>query len=235
MGIFIFFAVLLAGAVILVVGVQRSRSRARQHILGYVFDASVGRRLAEKFPDLGSAQQAQVLEGLRDFLLICQSAGRRPVSMPSKAVDEAWHGFILSTRAYRDFCKKAFGRYLHHHPAETMSSPTQAGEGIRRAWKLACERESINPTQPGRLPRLFGMDAQLAIAGGFIYSLNCQAAGAAAAGSASSFCATHIGCSSGCSTGCSTGSTSSSSSNDSSSDSGSSGSSCSGGCGGGGD
>lgn len=36
--------------------------------------------------------------------------------MPSRAVDEAWHGFILCTARYSAFCREAYGRYLHHHP-----------------------------------------------------------------------------------------------------------------------
>ncbi|MDX6284620.1 MAG: hypothetical protein QOG53_105 [Frankiales bacterium] len=36
--------------------------------------------------------------------------------MPSHAVDEAWHGLILCTARYADFCDRAYGRFLHHHP-----------------------------------------------------------------------------------------------------------------------
>ncbi|WP_220231718.1 hypothetical protein, partial [Klebsiella pneumoniae] len=80
-------------------------------------------------------------------------------------------------------------------PAQAMRSPRQAQEGIRRAWKLACRREGIDPQNPTRLPLLFALDTELAIADGFRYTLNCaqrQDGGAAV------FCASHIGCSSGC-------------------------------------
>jgi hypothetical protein len=36
--------------------------------------------------------------------------------MPSRAVDEAWHGLILCTARYSAFCNKAYGEFLHHHP-----------------------------------------------------------------------------------------------------------------------
>ncbi len=49
--------------------------------------------------------------------------------MPSQVVDDAWHEFILFTRAYQQYCNKALGRYLHHTPAEAMDSPTIAQEG----------------------------------------------------------------------------------------------------------
>jgi len=120
------------------------------------------------------------------------------VAMPSQAVDDAWHEFILFTRQYNKFCRHAFGRFLHHTPAEAMSTPTEASDGLKRAWRLACAHEKIDPKKPDRLPRLFAIDAALGIAGGFIYQLDCLAASGGAAGSG--YCASHIGCgSSGCS------------------------------------
>lgn len=135
--------------------------------------------------------------------------------MPSQVVDDAWHEFILFTRQYDQYCRKAFGRFLHHTPAEAMSSPTQASQGLRRAWRLACRREGIDPQNPERLPRLFALDNRLGIAGGFVYHLDCMAA--RQAGDASGYCASHIGCGGSGSDGCS----------------GDSGSGCGGGCGGG--
>lgn len=153
------------------------------------------RRLAARRPELDATQRAEVLEGLRDYFLISNTAGRRMVAMPSQAVDDAWHEFILFTRQYEQFCHRAFGRFLHHTPAEAMTSPTQAGDGIKRAWRLACAHEGIDPKAPDRLPRLFALDARLGIAGGFVYQIDCLAAGGTGGGG---YCASHIGCSSGC-------------------------------------
>lgn len=36
--------------------------------------------------------------------------------MPSRAVDEAWHGLILCTVRYHAFCEQAYGRFMHHTP-----------------------------------------------------------------------------------------------------------------------
>ena len=156
---------------------------------------TLDKRLAARRPELTPAQRSEVFAGLRDYFQLCRSAGRRIVAMPSQVVDDAWHEFILFTRYYDRFCRGAFGRFLHHTPAEAMASPTAASDGIRRAWRLACAREGIDPKQPARLPRLFALDAALLIAGGFVYQLDCLAAGATGSG----YCASHIGCSSGCS------------------------------------
>jgi len=202
---------------------QWAKKRQAAFIDAFPYARFLDKRLAARRPELSAEQRAVVFDALRDYFQLCRTAGKRMVAMPSQVVDDAWHEFILFTRHYDRFCRAAFGRFLHHTPAEAMNGPTQASDGIRRAWRLACARERINPQQPDRLPRLFALDAQLLIAGGFIYQLDCMAAqqgGAAGSG----FCASHIGCGGGCS--------GDSGDSGSSSDSSSDGSGCGGGCGG---
>lgn len=57
-------------------------------------------------------------EGLRQWLRCAGAAmlDRQVIGMPSRAVDEAWHGLILCTSRYGRFCDDAYGRMLHHHP-----------------------------------------------------------------------------------------------------------------------
>ena len=173
------------------------RQQQLQELLRYRFHPSIANKVRKRYPHLNEEQSQQVMEGLRDFFWCCAKAGNKPVAMPSQAVDVAWHEFILFTRAYERFCKQALGRFLHHTPTEVMSSPTDAQPAIKRAWRLACARESLNPKFPAHLPALFAMDARLSIEDGFFYSLNCQSnSGRGAA--ADSYCASHIGCSSGC-------------------------------------
>ncbi|HKV22135.1 MAG TPA: hypothetical protein VJR50_24140 [Mycobacterium sp.] len=84
--------------------------------------------------------------GLRQWLRCCAAALRdnQVIGMPSHAVDEAWHGFILCTARYSAFCDRAYGRFLHHHPeggAPRNSSATAdpMHEQLRRtviAWSM---------------------------------------------------------------------------------------------------
>ena len=37
--------------------------------------------------------------------------------VPTRDIDEVWHGHILDTRAYAVDCERLFGRFLHHAPA----------------------------------------------------------------------------------------------------------------------
>ena len=198
------------------------RKQGEQFIDSYPYQRFLDKRLAVKRPELTPAQREMVFDGLKDYFHLCNTAGRQMVAMPSQVVDDAWHEFILFTRQYNKYCQQALGRFLHHTPAEAMASPTIAQDGIKRAWRLACAREGVDPKSPSRLPLLFAIDGLLGISNGFRYQLDCVAAGKAGDG----FCASHIGCSSGCS---------GDSGGASDSGCGDGGSGCSGGCGGGGD
>ena len=144
-----------------------SRSRREAYITAFPYQRFLDQRLAARHPGLTAEQRNEVFAALDDYFQFCRKAGRRMVSMPSQAVDDA----------------------------EVMSTPTQASDGLKRAWRLACAHEKIDPKKPDRLPRLFAIDAALGIAGGFIYQLDCLAATGGAAGSG--YCASHIGCGSG--------------------------------------
>ncbi|MBF0256946.1 MAG: hypothetical protein HQL47_10930, partial [Gammaproteobacteria bacterium] len=98
-------------------------------------------------------------------------SGRRFVSMPSQVVDDLWHEFILYTKHYATFCNRGFGRFMHHTPAVALSSSKDVNVGLRRCWWYVCLEENIDPHRPTRLPLLFALDAKLAIANGFHYSI----------------------------------------------------------------
>src|SRR5215467_13897157 len=143
-----------------------SRARRVKIINGYRFPDGIRRRLKSRYPHLTETDLDRVFSGLRQYFRIALRR-RALVSMPSQVVDVAWHEFILFTRDYRAFCQRGLGRFLHHVPAEAMRAPTDAQEGIRRAWYFACRDERIAPRQAHRLPLLFALDAELGIADGF--------------------------------------------------------------------
>lgn len=178
------------------------RKKKRQFIETYEFSNALKAKFANSNKFSEPSQQELVFTALRDYFYICHRADKLMVSMPSQIVDDAWHQFILFTKDYNDFCLKAFGRFLHHTPAEAMETETQAQAGIKRAWHFRCERENLNQNHPDRLPLIFAIDSTLNIENGFLYSLNCLPTSnhddrAINMG----YCATHIGCggSSGCS------------------------------------
>ena len=170
------------------------KKKQLEFIEKYRFNSAIGKKILQRYPHLTQAQVQQVLEALRDYFFICKMAKRRMTSMPSQVVDVAWHEFILFTHAYQSFCKKAFGRFLHHTPAEAMHTPTMAQGGIKRTWRLACVRSNINQKKPTQLPLLFAIDEELNIEDGFKYALNCK--DKSSTDSRVVYCATSIGCTS---------------------------------------
>ena len=198
---------------------KRRTQLARERFIDqFDYARLIDARLAMKHPELDPNQRKTLYRGLAEYMQLCRMAGKRHmVSMPSQAVDDAWHEFILFTRNYESFCQRALGRFLHHIPAEAMHTPTQAQDGIKRAWRLACQREGINPKRPQRLPMLFSIDRDLGIRNGFYYVPDCTSQIRRADTTGTVYCGSHVGCGGGCS---------------GSSDSGGDGG---GGCGGGGD
>ena len=156
----------------------RWRELARaEFIRSYTFPHGLFEKVRAKRPQLDSKQLQLVAHGLRQFFLAHLRSGRRYVSMPSQVADELWHEFILYTRNYDAFCRRAFGGFLHHTPAAVLSrnrAEQPQNSGLRRVWWYACKEENINPGTPTRLPLLFALDAKLAIADGFIYKADCS-------------------------------------------------------------
>jgi hypothetical protein len=175
----------------------RARRRSQlEFIRSYNFHPAIREKVARRYSHLNDNQINTLFDALRDYFTFCNRAKRRMVAMPSQAVDTAWHEFILFTRAYKLFSKRAIGRYLHHTPTVAMSTPTQAHESIKRAWRLACAKEGIDPANPARLPLLFAIDAMYGIEDGFVYSLDCRDKSSPNDGS--DYCAGHIACAGGC-------------------------------------
>lgn len=120
-------------------------------------------------------EQLPLIErGFKDFCLIHLDHPRQLHNMPSKAVDALWHAFILDTRGYADFCRRAFGRMLHHRPSldmQTLSNTTQQN-ALKSTWLSACQLENIVPTHAVQLPLLFMLDQHLAWSQGLHYSMD---------------------------------------------------------------
>ena len=174
----------------------------------YQFPKKISEQVSATYPHLSDEQVELVIRGLREYFHLCGTARLGNVAMPSQVVDLAWHEFILFTREYDWFCQQAFGRFLHHTPAEAMESQMSAQASIRKTWQLSCQRQNLPAGAiMTELPILFAMDARLNIEDGFKYALNCDLPGN------HHYCASHIasstsaesqfggGCSS-CSSGC---------------------------------
>lgn len=79
---------------------------------------------------LTQADAVDLFEDLVQFLYLCGTKDRAFV--PSRAVDEAWHHFVLFTRDYENFCWTYFGRFIHHEPEPGGSDTSRAFEETLR-------------------------------------------------------------------------------------------------------
>lgn len=145
-----------------------------EFIRSYPFPRGLFDKLHARRPELDVKQMQLVSRALRQFFLAHLLSGRKFVSMPSQVTDDLWHEFILYTRNYQEFCRRAFGRFMHHTPAVVLGQHRQNNAGLRRAWWYSCKEENINPAKPTRLPLLFAIDAKLGIRDGFVYAPDCR-------------------------------------------------------------
>ncbi|HSV59732.1 MAG TPA: hypothetical protein VLJ19_12610 [Variovorax sp.] len=151
-----------------------AQSLRRQFLREAELPAFLGPKLCAAYPGLRPRDADLVLHGLRQFFIAHSRSGHRFVAMPSKVVDTAWHEFILHTRGYQRWCQTAFGRMLHHSPAEVLGKDARRNDGLRRSWYWACMEESIDPRKPLRLPLLLALDAKFDVPGGFRYQPDCS-------------------------------------------------------------
>ena len=119
---------------LIVVGVKLRQARRAEFIRTHPFPPGLYARLRKRRPDLTQADCQLVAQGLRQFFLAYLKGGCKFVAMPSQVADDRWHEFILYTRHYDRFCRRAFGRFLHHTPAVVLSKQRRDNAGLRRCW-----------------------------------------------------------------------------------------------------
>jgi hypothetical protein len=167
--------VISLGIALLFVWLKLREAKRAEFIRGYTFPRGLIEKLQKRRNGLATKDAQLVARALRQFFLAHLKSGRQFVSMPSQVADDLWHEFILYTRHYEAFCRRAFGRFMHHTPAVVLAADRRDNAGLRRTWWHCCKEENINPRAPTRLPLLFALDSKLGIADGFRYAANCTA------------------------------------------------------------
>ena len=114
---------------------QKLRVKRAEFIRRYTFPAGLRFRLDQAHPHFSGEQIALMLAGLRAYFQLVAANPRTKLGMPSKAVDSAWHEFILLTQNYADFCDKAFGKFLHHTPHHGSQSAER--DALARTYGLS--------------------------------------------------------------------------------------------------
>jgi hypothetical protein len=89
------------------------RKRKASHGLPNYWNESVIERIQR---DAGVDRQTARTWFNEMLLFLDMVADSRKFISPPEAIDVAWHAFILHTRDYEDYCRKRFGRVIHHQP-----------------------------------------------------------------------------------------------------------------------
>lgn len=162
------------------------RRRLKRQILAlqeYKFPETVRAVFRRENPNMTSEQEDLAFDGLKQYFMVAllNNAQLRPrsIGMPSVLVDEAWHSFVLCTLPYDRFCKKFFGKLLHHHP-DTNAEPTQLSatskfkSDVTHTWSTVQRGRRLYPAyfrvDADDVPLLFAADTLGGIHGGWIWS-----------------------------------------------------------------
>ncbi len=119
-------------------------------VLGYRQPAIVDRFAATW--DLGADEADELWADTLRWLWLC--ASHRATSLvitPSMTlVDELWHAFILSTRAYAAFCDDHLGGYVHHQPGVEDSAATADQQRAALRAQIARVYQQLGPDVAAR-------------------------------------------------------------------------------------
>src|SRR5690348_9063613 len=99
----------------------RAARKAEGRVASYEFSGYLSERIRLVNPTLDKDGRGLIVQGLREWFICCAWRGGMVLGMPSRAVDRAWHEFILDSSSYFAFSYWVFGNYLHHVPDEAAT------------------------------------------------------------------------------------------------------------------
>lgn len=91
--------------------------------------ATIAADVRHKFPNLTEDTALRGVGQMAGFLA-ASAASTRPLS-PSPLVDDYWHAFVLRTHDYAEFCRRNFGRFIHHQPGLLDREEHGGGKALR--------------------------------------------------------------------------------------------------------
>jgi hypothetical protein len=104
--------------------------------------------LKERIVHTAKEAEALFLE-VKKYIVLVRSDETKIWEMYSLRVDEAWHQFILFTTQYTTFCRRFFGRYVHHSPS---NAPEARGQKAVPVASFAMFRERYEEFFGSSLP-----------------------------------------------------------------------------------
>jgi hypothetical protein len=105
----------------------------------------------------------EAVEELKKFFAVKVLRDIHPMGCFGPIVAAAWHSFILDTQRYEDFCKKVYGKTIHH-------IPSNYGKGVmdNTLW-MSVYKEWFGP-----FPRVWKLDLDGKEIPGYEHAMNVQ-------------------------------------------------------------
>lgn len=102
-------------------------------VLNYQNEAVINHFCIEN-TEISKEEAEQIFQDLLAWLWLSvkrfQEQVKTPMIKPLFILDKMWHGFILHTRIYSDFCTQYFQRYLHHEVEPLEKDSTLSTEAL---------------------------------------------------------------------------------------------------------
>lgn len=89
--------------------------------LGYEAPFLIDKIIEEGIAETRAEAEALFLE-VKRYIVLSHATGAR-LEIFSHHVDEVWHNFVLYTHEYATWCRRHFGRYMHHAPSNAPKFP----------------------------------------------------------------------------------------------------------------
>ena len=159
--------------------VQRLKSiqGSVQYIENYQFPDVVKKDFLKRHPHVEHLGYQNVEMALKQYFgnysyhWYSKSVGNKKFLMPSKLADELWHSLILDTKAYAEFCNKAFGKFLHHIPEGSASLGNTQVAALNTYHGIENIKRYGMGYMAGGIPLLFALDSLMNVEGGYYYNL----------------------------------------------------------------
>ena len=117
-------------------GYERDRTENIEQRDGEVVDSdfnldSVVTYVLKNHPELNEGID-ELVKQYRCFIYLC-GVFSSTLSVPSPEIDKIWHGHILHTKDYAEFCNAVAGQFIHHNPfADAKKNDPQRIERARQ-------------------------------------------------------------------------------------------------------
>jgi hypothetical protein len=115
-------------------GIDRAPARYME-ALSYQAPFLIEKLMKEQIVETAEEGEALFVE-VKRFLVLSRCYPDKQWELMSRRIDEVWHQFVLFTTEYIAFCRRYFGRFLHHFPGNAPRQERSSDAPVIRVSSL---------------------------------------------------------------------------------------------------